>query len=125
MKIHAIFHPYWVRKLIGKLGVPYNRRFRVRGSPHPNDYDADLSLAAAESNAFRNQFKFFFFAVLSLQIVAFCEDFRSAAVPAAALSFANGRRTTTRCVLLHFRPLRLGQPRSGLVAAKSRDKSLR
>jgi hypothetical protein len=43
----------WVRKLIGKLGVPYNRRLRVRGSPHPLNYDADLSLAAAESNAFR------------------------------------------------------------------------
>jgi hypothetical protein len=26
----------WVRKLIGKLGVPYNRRLRVRGSPHPH-----------------------------------------------------------------------------------------
>ena len=25
----------WVRKLIGKLGVPYNRRLGVRGSPHP------------------------------------------------------------------------------------------
>jgi hypothetical protein len=51
----AIFQLYWVRKLIGKLGVPYNRRLRVRGSPHPFDYDADLSLAAAESNAFRIQ----------------------------------------------------------------------
>src|ERR1019366_1074273 len=53
-KMRAIFQSYWVRKLIGKLGVPYNRRLRVRGSPHPNDYDAGLSLAAAESNAFRN-----------------------------------------------------------------------
>jgi hypothetical protein len=43
----------WVRKLIGKLGVPYNRRLRVRGSPHPLNYDADLSLPAADSNAFR------------------------------------------------------------------------
>jgi len=42
-----------VRKLIGKLGVPYNRRLRVRGSPHPLNYDADLSLPAAVSNAFR------------------------------------------------------------------------
>ena len=25
----------WVRKLIGKLRVPYNRGLRVRGSPHP------------------------------------------------------------------------------------------
>jgi hypothetical protein len=54
-KMYAIFKSYWVRKLIGKLGVPYNRRLRVRGSPHPNGYDAGLSLAAAESNAFRNQ----------------------------------------------------------------------
>ena len=44
--------------------------------------------------------------------------FRSAAVPAAAPSFANGCWTTTRCILLYFRPLRLGQPRSGLVAAQ-------
>jgi hypothetical protein len=49
----AIFKSFWVRKLIGKLGVPYNRRLRVRGSPHLHDYDCDLSLAAAESNAFR------------------------------------------------------------------------
>ena len=42
-----------MRKLIGKLGVPYNRRLRVRGSPHPIDYDAGLSLTAADSNAFR------------------------------------------------------------------------
>ena len=26
---------FWVRKLIGKLGVPYNRRLGVRGSSHP------------------------------------------------------------------------------------------
>jgi hypothetical protein len=50
--MRAIFN-HWVRKLIGKLGVPYNRRLRVRGSPHPHGYDADLPLAAAESNAFR------------------------------------------------------------------------
>ncbi|MGD0207863.1 MAG: hypothetical protein ABSC89_09690 [Verrucomicrobiota bacterium] len=52
-KMRAIFKSVWVRKLIGKLGVPYNRRLRVRGSPHPHDYDAGLSLTAAESNAFR------------------------------------------------------------------------
>jgi hypothetical protein len=52
-KMRAIFQSSWVRKLIGKLGDPYNRRLRVRGSPHPNVYDAGLSLAAAESNAFR------------------------------------------------------------------------
>jgi hypothetical protein len=51
----ATFQSFWVRKLIGKLGVPYNRRLRVRGSPHPLDYDADLSFPAAESNAFRIQ----------------------------------------------------------------------
>jgi hypothetical protein len=49
----VIFQLFWVRKLIGKLGVPYNRRLRVRGSPHPLYYDADLSLPAADSNAFR------------------------------------------------------------------------
>jgi len=53
--MRAIFKSVWVRKLIGKLGVPYNRRLRVRGSPHPLFYDADLSLPAAESNAFRIQ----------------------------------------------------------------------
>jgi hypothetical protein len=53
--MRAIFKSVWVRKLIGKLGVPYNRRLRVRGSPHPLFYDADLSCPAAESNAFRIQ----------------------------------------------------------------------
>jgi hypothetical protein len=51
--MRAIFRSVWVRKLIGKLGVPDNRRLRVRGSPHPLYYDADLSLPAADSNAFR------------------------------------------------------------------------
>jgi len=51
----AIFKSVWVRRLKGKPGVPYNRKLRVRGSPHPLFYDADLSLAAAESNAFRIQ----------------------------------------------------------------------
>jgi len=51
--MRAIFKSVWVRKLIGKLGVPYNRRLRVRGSPHPLNYDADLSFPAADSNAFR------------------------------------------------------------------------
>jgi hypothetical protein len=54
-KMHAIFKSFWVRKLIGKLGVPYNRRLRVRGSPLPLFYDAGLSLAAAVGNAFRIQ----------------------------------------------------------------------
>ena len=54
-KMRAIFQSFWVRKLIGKLGVPYNRRLRVQGSPHPNDYDAGLSLATAESNTFHIQ----------------------------------------------------------------------
>lgn len=53
--MRAIFKSVWVRKLIGKLGVPYNRRLGVRGSSHPPYYDADLSLPAADSNAFRNQ----------------------------------------------------------------------
>jgi hypothetical protein len=51
--MNAKLKSVWVRKLIGKLGVPYNRRLRVRGSPHPLFYDADLSLPAADSNAFR------------------------------------------------------------------------
>jgi hypothetical protein len=55
LKMRAKLKSVWVRKLIGKLGVPYNRRLRVRGSPHPHDYDADLSIPAAESNAFRAQ----------------------------------------------------------------------
>src|SRR5208282_3898175 len=46
---------HWVRRLIGKPGVPYNRRLRVRGSPHPHGYDSGLLLPAAESNAFRIQ----------------------------------------------------------------------
>ncbi len=54
-KMRAIFKSVWVRKLIGKLGVPYNRRLGVRGSSHPLFYDADLSSPAAESNAFRIQ----------------------------------------------------------------------
>jgi hypothetical protein len=29
--MRANFKSFWVRKLIGKLGVPYNRRLRVRG----------------------------------------------------------------------------------------------
>ena len=51
--MRAIFKSVWVRKLIGKLGVPYNRRLGVRGSSHPLNYDADLSFPAADSNAFR------------------------------------------------------------------------
>jgi hypothetical protein len=48
----AIFQ-FGVRKLIGKLGVPYNRGLRVRGSLHPHDYGAVLPPLAAESKAFR------------------------------------------------------------------------
>jgi len=53
--MRAIFKSFWVRKLIGKLDAPYNRRLAVRGCSHPLNYDADLSLPAADSNAFRNQ----------------------------------------------------------------------
>jgi len=53
--MRAIFKSVWVRKLIGKLGVPYNRRLRVRGSLHPLIFDAGLSFAAAVGNAFRIQ----------------------------------------------------------------------
>ena len=58
LKMCAIFQLLWVRKLIGKLGVPYNRRLRVRGSPHPfqqRNYDAVLPPCADESNDFRIQ----------------------------------------------------------------------
>src|SRR5208283_4648675 len=55
IQICAIFKSVWVRRLIGKPGVPYNRRLRVRGSPHPMNYETGLSLPAAESNAFRIQ----------------------------------------------------------------------
>ena len=47
-----IFKSVWVRKLIGKRGVPYNRRLGVRGSSHPCNYDAGLSLRATDINAF-------------------------------------------------------------------------
>jgi len=50
-----IFPSFWVRKLTGQTRVPYDHRFRVRGSAHPIDYDAGLSLLAAESNALRIQ----------------------------------------------------------------------
>ena len=53
--MHAKYQSFWVRKLIGKLGVPYNRRLGVRDSSHPLDYETGLSLPAAESNAFRIQ----------------------------------------------------------------------
>ena len=33
--MYAKFQLFRVRKLIGKLGVPYNRRLGVRGSSHP------------------------------------------------------------------------------------------
>src|ERR1700722_4980074 len=52
-KMYAIFQLCWVRKLIGKLSVPYNRRLRVRGSSHPQCYGPDLSISAACSKDFR------------------------------------------------------------------------
>jgi hypothetical protein len=51
-KICAIFKSVWVRKLTGKLGVPSNRRLRVRGSLRPHRFDAGLSLVIAKSNVF-------------------------------------------------------------------------
>jgi len=50
-----IFKLFWVRKLIGKLGVPYNRRLGVRGSPHPQFHAKFWPPPAAASNAFRIQ----------------------------------------------------------------------
>jgi hypothetical protein len=55
IKMSAILKSFLVRRSISKPGVPYNRRLRARGSSHPFDYDADLSLPAEESNAFRIQ----------------------------------------------------------------------
>jgi hypothetical protein len=51
--MRAIFKSVWVRRLIGKPGVPYNRRLPVRGWSHPQVYAAGLSSPAADSNAFR------------------------------------------------------------------------
>jgi hypothetical protein len=53
----STFRSLWVRRLIGKLGVPYNRRLGVRKSLHPIDHDAGLSPATAESNTFRHTFR--------------------------------------------------------------------
>jgi hypothetical protein len=40
LKMRANFKPFWVRKLIGKLRVPYNRRLRVASKPnHANSLD--------------------------------------------------------------------------------------
>jgi IS1 family transposase len=96
MKFYAKLKSVWVRKLIGKLGVPYNRRLRVRGSPHPLVYDADLSLPAAVSNAFRNQ------SGLS------CPDWRIAAL----MSLASGGVTRTA----NNSPLAFCMPIFGLPA---------
>ena len=49
-----------VRKLTGQTRVPYNRGLRVRGSLHPQIYDADLPARATGSNAFRIQSELYF-----------------------------------------------------------------
>jgi len=93
----ATFKSVWVRKLIGKLGVPYNRRLRVRGSPHPLFYDADLSLPAADSNAFR------------IQPDLLCFERRIAALRAFASGGANRAENTSSlafCVPIFGRPTR-------------------
>jgi len=54
----AIFRLLWVRKLIGKPRVPYNRGLRVRGSSHPiynRDYEPFLPPFAAARKVFRIQ----------------------------------------------------------------------
>jgi hypothetical protein len=56
--IRNIFSPSWVRKLIGKLGVPYNRRLRVRDSSHPSAHATLFCPFAAESRASRIQVDF-------------------------------------------------------------------
>jgi len=72
--MRAILKSVWVRKLIGKLGVPYNRRLRVRGSPHPHDYDSGLPLPAADSNAFRIHSDLLSLPCLTAAIIALCSS---------------------------------------------------
>jgi hypothetical protein len=51
----AMFQSLWVRKLIGKPRVPYNRGLRVRGSSHPlfeRDYEPFLPPFAVASKVF-------------------------------------------------------------------------
>jgi len=58
LKMCAMFLSLWVRKLIGKPRIPYNRGLRVRGSSHPifnRDYVPFLSPFAAASKVFRIQ----------------------------------------------------------------------
>jgi hypothetical protein len=55
-KMCAILPSLWVRKLIGKLRVPYKRGLQVRGSSHPyfeRDYEPFLPPFAAASKVFR------------------------------------------------------------------------
>jgi hypothetical protein len=58
LKMCAILKSLWVRQLIGKLRVPYNRGLGVRGSSHPlfeRDYEAILPPFAAASKVFHVQ----------------------------------------------------------------------
>jgi hypothetical protein len=48
-----ILNCFRVRKLIGKLGVPYNRRLGVRGFPHPHFQGKFWTPPAAAMSALR------------------------------------------------------------------------
>jgi len=58
-KMRANLKSLWVRRLIAKPRVPYNRALRVRGSSHPvlnHDYELFLPPFAAASKVFRVHF---------------------------------------------------------------------
>jgi len=87
MKFCAKLKLVWVRKLIGKLGVPYNRRLGVRGSSHPLNYDADLSPPAAESNAFRNHADLSILASRIADLICFASGAVTRTVSTSTLTF--------------------------------------
>ena len=53
--MYAIFQSFWVRKLIGKLGVSYNRRLRVRGSPYPQNTRSVYTSRTPTSSCFQRR----------------------------------------------------------------------
>jgi len=84
-----VFKSSWVRKLIGKLGVPYNRRLEVLGSSHPLFYDAVLSNPASESNAFRIHSDLQVVSRFEFQVLIFRRAASCAAATADVLSEKN------------------------------------
>jgi hypothetical protein len=60
LKMCAVFQSAWVRKLIGKSRVPYNRGVQFRGSSHPyfeRDYEPFIPPYAPASKPFRIHFR--------------------------------------------------------------------